>query len=132
MVNKNPDGSVTTTIVDEKSGTVTKTTEYPDGAKILALTPKDGETSIEITIPKKAGKVSVTIPTPVPPKPGEVAVFIHDDGTREILKTSVPTGNGLRISLEEGGGWNSSTIPRTLATWRRTLVCRRRNLRHQP
>lgn len=103
VVNKNPDGSVTTTIADERSGTVTKTTEYPDGTKIVALTPKDGETSIEITIAKKADKVSITIPTPVPPKPGEVAVVIHDDGTREILKTSVPTGNGLRISLEEGG-----------------------------
>lgn len=99
---KNGDGSTTKTVTNKKTGSVTETTTYPDGTKIVATTPKDGKTSIEVTVPKDKAQVTVTIPTGGKPAPGEVAVIVREDGTREIIKTSVSTEDGLRITLTEG------------------------------
>ena len=33
-------------------------------------------------------------------KPGTVAVLVHPDGTEEILKASVPTENGIRLTVD--------------------------------
>lgn len=96
---KNPDGSTTKTVTNKKTGEVTETTNYPDGTKIVATTPKDGETTIKVTVPKDKENVTVTIPTKEQPKSGEVAVIVHEDGTREIIKTSVATKDGLRVTL---------------------------------
>ena len=96
---KNPDGSTTKTVTDKKTGKVTETTTYPDGTKIVATTPKDGNATIEVTVPKDKDSVAVTIPTKEQPKPGEVAVIVHEDGTREVIKTSVSTEEGLRVTL---------------------------------
>ncbi|MEG2454805.1 MAG: LamG-like jellyroll fold domain-containing protein [Oscillospiraceae bacterium] len=96
---KNEDGSTTKIVTNKRTGVVTETTTYPDGAKIVATTRKDGKTSIEVTVPKDKEKVTVTIPTDKQLAPGEVAVIIHEDGTREVIKTSVPTKDGLRVTL---------------------------------
>ena len=96
---KNPDGSTTKTVTDKKTGEVTETTTYPDGTKIVATTPKDGKTAIEVTVPKDKDSVTLTLPTKEQPKPGEVAVIINEDGTREVIKTSVSTEDGLRVTL---------------------------------
>lgn len=99
---QNPDGSITKTVTDKKTGTVTETTTWPDGTKLVTTT-KDGVSVSEMTLPKGKDSVTVTIPTKDKPGPGVVAVIVRPDGTREIVKTSVPTGEGLRIILTEGG-----------------------------
>lgn len=99
---KNEDDSITRTETDKKTGTVTQTTTYPDGTKIIAVTPKDGIPTIEVTIPEDKDSVTVTIPMARKPAPGQVAVIVKADGTREIVKTSVAAESGLRVTLTEG------------------------------
>lgn len=99
---KNEDGSTTKIVTDEKTGAVTETTTYPDGTKIVAITPKDGAAIIEVTIPEGKDSSTVTIPMAKKPTSGEVAVIVKADGTKEIVKTSVATEAGLRITLTEG------------------------------
>ena len=98
---RNPDGSTTKTVTDKKTGEVVETTTYPDGAKIVATTPKDGETTIEFTMPKGKDSATVTIPTAEQPQTGEVAVILREDGTREVVKISVSTEYGMRVTLTE-------------------------------
>lgn len=55
-VAENPDGSVTTTYTDKKTGTVTATTGQADGSKEMLETRKDG-TVISTAIDPEGGKV---------------------------------------------------------------------------
>ena len=98
---KNPDGSTTKTVTDKKTGEVTATTTYPDGTKIVTTTPKDGASVSVVTVPKNKDSVTVTIPTDRKPAPGEVAVIVNSDGTTEVVKTSVATDDGMRITLSK-------------------------------
>lgn len=100
---KNEDGSTTKTVKDKKSGTVTETTTWPDGTKLVTITPKEGKPEISITMPKDKESVTVTIPTAKKPAPGEVIAIVKTDGTKKIVKTSVATDNGLRVTLFESG-----------------------------
>lgn len=117
---KNPDGSVTTTKVNRGTGTVTATTKYPDGSKTTTVTRKDGSvettqvrkdgvtvtaktdasggTTADVVIPGKLGKVTVTIPASQVTGT-TVAVIVHDDGVREIIKNSLPAEGGLAVTL---------------------------------
>ena len=156
---KNPDGSTTTTVTDQKTGTVTETTKNTDGSTTVVETKKDGtvtETNksadgttgivvtdqhgdvtdvsasvsnkaakeaaetgeavtlpvevpaakttedapaVEVTVPKSAGAVKVEIPVEKV-TPGTVAVIVHADGTEEIVTTSIPTENGVVLTLD--------------------------------
>ncbi|NLT58037.1 MAG: PKD domain-containing protein [Clostridiales bacterium] len=119
-----PDGSVTTTETDKGTGTVTQTTKYPDGAMLVIETRIDGtvsstetqpngvrvettttasgETAARVTVPQGMGSVTVTIPMARQPEPGDVAVILHADGTREVVKNSRPTEDGMPVTLHEG------------------------------
>ena len=56
---------------------------------------------VNIEVPKSAGETKVEIPgTNV--KPGTVAVLVHPDGTEEIIKNSVPTEDGIRLTVNGG------------------------------
>ena len=99
---KNGDGSTTKIVTNLKTGTVTETTTWPDGTKIVTTTGKDGTGTSEVTVPKDKDSVTVTIPTAQQPGPGQVAVIVKPDGTREIVKTSVATEDGMRVTLTEG------------------------------
>ncbi|MFR0798612.1 MAG: S-layer homology domain-containing protein [Oscillospiraceae bacterium] len=50
-------------------------------------------------LPKNAGETEVEIPVSNA-KPGTVAVLVHPDGTEEILKDSIPTENGIRLTVD--------------------------------
>ncbi len=117
---KNPDGSTTTTTVDTKTGTTTVTTKYPDGSSTTTVTEKDGSsettqsradgvkvtsqtdasghTTANVTIPGAMEKATVTIPAPQVTDT-TVAVMVHDNGEREIVKNSLPTEGGLAVTL---------------------------------
>ena len=99
---QNPDGSTTKIVTDKKTGTVAETTTWPDGTKIVTTTAKGGAGISEVTLPKGKNSATVTIPTKNKPAPGEVAVVVNPDGTREIIKNSVATGSGIRVTLTEG------------------------------
>ncbi len=75
-VTKNPDGSVTTTSTDKKTGTVTATTERPDGTKEIVVTEKNG---------------TVTTTTE------------QTDGGKEILETR-PDGTVISTAIDPDGG----------------------------
>ena len=67
---QNPDGSVTTIVTDEKTGTVTETTEDTNGVTGTTVTDKDGNiTDITVDIPdnavEEAAKADETITLPV-------------------------------------------------------------------
>lgn len=65
---------------------------------------KDALSDVDIhlepgSLPKSAGETKVEIPV-TNVKPGTVAVLVHPDGTEEILKDSVPTEDGIRLTVD--------------------------------
>ena len=56
---------------------------------------------VNIEVPKSAGETKVEIPV-TNVKPGTVAVLVHPDGTEEIIKNSVPTEDGIRLTVNGG------------------------------
>ena len=122
----NPDGSVTKTetksdgtvteTTTNKDGSTTKTETKPDGSSKTEVkdasgstgtvkTDKNGHTTAETTLsskvelPKNAGETEVEIPVSNV-KPGTVAVLVHPDGTEEIVKNSLPTEDGIRLTMD--------------------------------
>ena len=55
--------------------------------------------TVKVELPKNAGETEVEIPVSNA-KPGTVAVLVHPDGTEEILKASVSTENGIRLTVD--------------------------------
>ncbi|MGI5933581.1 MAG: S-layer homology domain-containing protein [Lawsonibacter sp.] len=55
--------------------------------------------AVEVTVPKSAGSVKVEISVEKV-TPGTVAVIVHADGIEEIVKTSIPTGDGIRLTVD--------------------------------
>ncbi len=78
-------------------------------AGVAVVTNADG--SIKITPPQNAGRVTVEIPVENL-TPGTVAVLVKDDGTEEIIMSSVP-GSGS-ISLSVSGSAVIKIVDRTV------------------
>ena len=57
--------------------------------------------TVSIELPKGAGETKVEIPVSNV-TPGTVAVLVHPDGTEEILKNSIPTEDGIRLTVNGG------------------------------
>ena len=100
-ITENPDGSITKTVTNRLTGDVVATTTTKDGAQIIVATPKNGTQTIEVKLPEGKDKVTVTIPTAEKPGPGDVVVVVKPDGTKEIVRNSLPTERGIRITLSE-------------------------------
>lgn len=56
---------------------------------------------VNIEVPKSAGETKVEIPVSNV-KPGTVAVLVHPDGTEEIVKNSLPTEDGIQLTVNGG------------------------------
>jgi uncharacterized repeat protein (TIGR02543 family) len=97
----NEDGSNTKNVTDKKTGSVTVTTTRKDGTVIKTTTPKDGIATSDVSIPGNVDSVTVIIPTAKRIKAGEVAVIVKPDGTREIIRNSFATEEGMQITLAE-------------------------------
>ena len=118
------DGTVTqtTTAKDGSTGTVKtdKNGKTEMNAKVSAKAVEDAKKSgepvkapveveasrnsgtaptVKVELPQNSGKTEVEIPVSNA-KPGTVAVLVHADGTEEILKASVPTENGIRLTVD--------------------------------
>ena len=57
--------------------------------------------TVKVELPKGTGETKVEIPVSNV-KPGTVAVLVHPDGTEEILKNSVPTEDGIQLTVNGG------------------------------
>ena len=55
--------------------------------------------TVSIELPKGAGETKVEIPVSNVP-PGTVAVLVYPDGTEEILKDSIPTEDGIQLTVD--------------------------------
>ena len=55
--------------------------------------------TVKVELPKGTGETKVEIPVSNV-KPGTVAVLVHPDGTEEILKDSIPTENGIQLTVD--------------------------------
>ena len=57
--------------------------------------------TVKVELPKGTGETKVEIPVSNV-KPGTVAVLVHPDGTEEIVKNSIPTENGIQLTVNDG------------------------------
>ena len=55
--------------------------------------------TVKVELPKGTGETKVEIPVSNA-TPGTVAVLVHPDGTEEILKDSIPTEDGIRLTVD--------------------------------
>ena len=110
---KAADGSTGTVKTDKNGQTTAETTL---SSKAIEDAKKNGEAvtapvqveatrdsstapTVKVELPKNAGETEVEIPVSNA-KPGTVAVLVHPDGTEEILKASVSTENGIRLTVD--------------------------------
>ena len=111
--NKAADGSTGTVKTDKNGQTEAKTAL---SGKAIEDAKKNGEAvkapveveatrnsntapTVKVELPKGAGETKVEIPVSNV-KPGTVAVLVHPDGTEEILKDSIPTEDGIRLTVD--------------------------------
>lgn len=121
-----PDGSSVTqrTLADGSTGTV-KTDKHGQTTAETALSSKAIETAkrngepvtapvevkatrnsdtaptVKVELPKGTGETKVEIPVSNA-TPGTVAVLVHADGTEEIVKNSLPTEDGIQLTVNGG------------------------------
>ena len=57
--------------------------------------------TVKIELPRNSGDTKVEIPV-TNVKPGTVAVLVHADGTEEIVKNSLPTEDGIQLTVNGG------------------------------
>ena len=106
-------GMTVTTIENGESKTVAETTL---SGKAVEDAKKNGEAvkapveveasrnsntapTVKVELPKGTGETKVEIPVSNV-KPGTVAVLVHPDGTEELLKDSIPTENGIQLTVD--------------------------------
>ena len=78
----------------KKSGEAVKAPVEVEASRDSSTAP-----TVKVELPKNAGETEVEIPVSNA-KPGTVAVLVHPDGTEEILKASVSTENGIRLTVD--------------------------------
>ena len=111
--NKSADGSTGTIKTDKNGQTEAKTalsnkaiedakkSGEPVKAPVEVEASRNSNTAptVKVELPKNAGETEVEIPVSNA-KPGTVAVLVHPDGTEEIVKNSVPTEDGIRLTVD--------------------------------
>ena len=113
--NKAADGS-TGTVKTDKNGQTTAETKV--SGKAVADAKKNGEAVkapveveatrnsntapvVKVELPGNSGETKVEIPVSNV-KPGTVAVLVHANGTEEIVKNSLPTEDGIQLTVNGG------------------------------
>ena len=112
---KASDGSTGTVKTDKHGQTTAETTlsskaietakrnGEPVTAPVEVKASRDSNTAptVKVELPKGTGETKVEIPVSNV-KPGTVAVLVHPDGTEEILKDSIPTEDGIQLTVNGG------------------------------
>ena len=75
----------------------------PVTAPVEVEATRDSSTAptVKIELPRNSGDTKVEIPVSNV-KPGTVAVLVHADGTEEIVKNSLPTEDGIQLTVNGG------------------------------
>ena len=75
----------------------------PVKAPVEVKASRDSSTAptVKVELPKGTGETKVEIPVSNV-KPGTVAVLVHPDGTEEIVKNSLPTEDGIQLTVNGG------------------------------
>ena len=75
----------------------------PVTAPVEVKATRDSSTAptVKIELPRNSGETKVEIPVSNV-KPGTVAVLVHPDGTEEIVKNSLPTEDGIQLTVNGG------------------------------
>ena len=106
------DGS-TATVKTDKNGQTTAETKL--SAKAVEDAKRNGEAvkapvevkasrnsstapTVKVELPRNSGETKVEIPVSNV-KPGTVAILVHADGTEEIVKNSLPTADGIQLTV---------------------------------
>ena len=66
--------------------------------EVKATRNSDTAPTVKIELPRNSGETKVEIPVSNA-TPGTVAVLVHADGTEEIVKDSIPTENGIQLTV---------------------------------
>ena len=112
---KAADGSIGTVKTDKNGQTTAETTlsskaiedakksGEPVKAPVEVKASRDSSTAptVKVELPKNSGDTKVEIPV-TNVKPGTVAVIVHADGTEEIVKNSLPTEDGIQLTVNGG------------------------------
>ncbi len=112
---KAADGSTGTVKTDKNGQTTAETTlsskaiedakksGEPVKAPVEVKASRDSSTAptVKVELPKNSGDTKVEIPVSNV-KPGTVAVLVHADGTEEIVKNSLPTEDGIQLTVNGG------------------------------
>lgn len=69
--------------------------------EVKATRNSDTAPTVKIELPRNSGDTKVEIPVSNV-KPGTVAVLVHADGTEEIVKNSLPTEDGIQLTVNGG------------------------------
>ena len=110
---KAADGSTGTVKTDKHGQTTAETTlsskaietakrnGEPVTAPVEVEATRDSSTAptVKVELPKNSGDTKVEIPVSNV-KPGTVAVLVHPDGTEEIVKNSLPTEDGIQLTVD--------------------------------
>ena len=111
--NKAADGS-TGTVKTDKNGKTEANTKLSDKAvedakrngeavkapvEVKASHDSSTAPTVKVELPKGTGETKVEIPVSNV-KSGTVAVLVHPDGTEEILKDSIPTEDGIQLTVD--------------------------------
>ena len=112
---KAADGSTGTVKTDKNGNTEAETkvsTKAVEDAKksgeavkapVEVKASRDSSTAptVKVELPKNSGDTKVEIPV-TNVKSGTVAVLVHPDGTEEIVKNSLPTEDGIQLTVNGG------------------------------
>ena len=95
---KRPDGS-SIEQTTQSDGTIIKAEQMTNGLKTETTIPSSGEITAEVTFPSDMTTVQkVTLPV-TETQPGMVAVLVKPDGSKEIIRKSVSTSEGMIVPL---------------------------------
>ena len=89
--------------VSEKAVADAKRNGDPVKAPVEVKATRNSDTAptVKIELPGNSGDTKVEIPVSNV-KPGTVAVLVHADGTEEIVKNSLPTEDGIQLTVNGG------------------------------
>ena len=99
----------------------------PVTAPVEVEASRDSNTAptVKVELPKNAGETEVEIPV-TNVRSGTVAVIVHADGTEEIVKNSLPTEDGIRLTINGGATVkimdNSKDFIDTRAHWAKDAI----------
>ena len=91
------------TALSNKAIETAKRNGEPVTAPVEVKATRDSSTAptVKIELPRNSGDTKVEIPV-TNVKPGTVAVIVHPDGTEEIVKNSLPTEDGIQLTVNGG------------------------------